>query len=210
MRYFSLALVLAVQVVSLSSQSAEAEGFKIRKDSLEQVDWFHGKRQVQIVDDDIEVHDLRRRRAPAPYVDINLAPVTYGVGDFPSGPAGLSSDSSLPTGGLRVGRPGTTAPPTWQTTLPQSGFGQSNIPSRRLPISNLQPGYSTGIHGQLMKPAKTDTLFPPTRIANRGDYIKPPVKTYAKYNASGDGMSQYNYRADVFGQIKPRGHLLAR
>ncbi len=49
----SLAIISGGLMVSISVPGAEAHGFKIRKDALEQVDWFHGKRQVQIVDDDI-------------------------------------------------------------------------------------------------------------------------------------------------------------
>lgn len=206
MKNISLALLLAVQVIPLALPAAHAEGFRIRKDSLEQVDWFHGKRQAQIIDDDMEVRDLRRRPTSSPYVEIQLAPLEAAPGYVTKGAAGLDRESSIPAGGLRSGGPNSSAPPAWKTSLPESGFGQSYIPSRRMSLPNLQPGYNTGVHANLMRQPKSETSYP-TRLANRGDYIKPPVKSYSNYNSPVTGTTQYNYRADVHGQIK-RGSLI--
>ena len=199
----SLSLVIGGLVVSIASPSAHADGFKIRKDSLEQVDWFHGKRQIQIVDDDIEVRDLRRRRAQAPYVEIHLNPVDAMPGYLTSGPAGTSPDSVIPNGGLRVGRgPRVSQAPSWKTTLPASGFGQSNIPTHQRQ-SVLQPGYNTGVHASLMQ-ARSAAHSPPARLANRGDYIKPPLKSYPRYGTANriNGSTQYCSSGSVYGQIK--------
>lgn len=206
----SLTLFLGGLVVSVAMPAAEAQGFKIRKDSLEQVDWFHDKRHVQIVDDDMEVHDLRRRKGQVPYVEIRLDPIDTTPGYAASGAAGTSADSSIPAGGLRVGQgPGTSAPPAWKTTLPESGFGQSYIPTRRQQMPVLPAGYNTGVHASLMQARSAAGSPPPTRLANRGDYIKPPLKTYPRYGAgsSGNGSTQYNYSGQVHGLIK-RGSLI--
>ncbi len=208
MKKISLAIISGGLMVSIFAPGAEAHGFKIRKDALEQVDWFHGKRQVQIVDDDIEVRDLRRRRDQAPYVEIRLDPIYTTAA--PTGAAGTSSDSTIPGRGLRIGQGSPISQtPSWKETLPQSGFGQSNIPTRHMPLSPLPPGYNTGVHASLMQArsaAAQDAA--PKRLANRGDYIKPPLKSYPRYNTgSGIGSDKYNYSGRVYGQIK-RGSLI--
>jgi len=208
MNKFTLAIVCGGIVVSVVTPAAHAQGFKIRKDSLEQVDWFHGKRQAQIVDDDMEIRDLRRRPTQAPYVEIRLAPIN----ETPElrGATGTSLDSSIPAGGLRIGQ-GNGVPPAWKTTLPESGFGQSYIPARRLQASGLQPGYNTGVHASLMQARSAATDSTPRRLAERGNYIKPPVKSYPRYNqaatGSGNGQTNYNSTSSVYGRIKP-GSLL--
>lgn len=205
MKKISVALILGAIVVSLAP-SAQAEGFKIRKDSLEQVDWFHGKRQVQIIDDDIEVHDLRRRRDSAPYVEIQLEPLDTIEA---AGAAGTSTDSTIPAGGLRGRSPKITSVPTWRSTLPQSGFGQSNIP-KRLTLRPLPAGYNTGVHAGILAGSSSDPIPAghPANSITRGGYIRPPVSHYLPYRAAVSGSTHVEQDVSVHGRLIPRGRLL--
>jgi len=209
MKRLSLVLVLSGLILPSVTSAAHAEGFQVRKNALEKVDWYHGRRQLQYVNENPTFRDFTEEDE-SPMVEIQLPERKSKQGYTLVGPGGSSPDSSIPRGGLRFEttmKP--TQQPSWMTTLPKSRFRQSNInPKSLVPKKALPAGYDTGIHGQLLTPiASTQPANAAQRLAHRGDYIKPPVKTYSTYNAIGTGNSGRTTKADCYGRIQ-RGDLL--
>ena len=117
----------------------------MKKGALQQSTWYKSNMQVQIVDDGPVVHDYR------------TAPKNDPGWQIPIGPAG-GDNGRIPEGGIPVGGDGgprqmRIAP----NSLPQSGFGGSNIPARGMGPANALPSTKMGGLGNAGQQQKTST-----------------------------------------------------
>ncbi|MBU6451995.1 MAG: hypothetical protein KGS72_09480 [Cyanobacteria bacterium REEB67] len=118
--------------LSTFTSAARAQGsVNVKKGQLQQTGWYKSNMQVQIVDDGPIVHDYRTAPAKDPGYQI------------PIGPAG-ADNGRIPEGGIPLGGDGPRQMRLAPNTLPQSGFGGSNIPARGMGPATALPGTKMG------------------------------------------------------------------
>src|SRR5438876_6581906 len=100
---------LALGIICFGSNAASAQGIKVKKDALEKVQWYHAPREIQILNEDPSVRDMRGGSADPGQITIPLG------GGGASGPRSGAMNPNLLNG------------------LPKATFGQSNIPAGGLP-----------------------------------------------------------------------------
>lgn len=119
-----LLLLLAASLPFTASPAEAQTVVNIKRDQLEQVKSHTAPRQIQILDENPRVTDLRHPRVPAPTYAIDIAPLTGSTH-----------------------QPGVIVLTPERTSLPQSGF-QSQIPSGGMTKPRL-PGTTMGGHGPI-------------------------------------------------------------
>ena len=111
----------------------------MRTDALEKVRWYNAPRQIQILNEDPVVKDLRTADQPARTIEIQLAPV----------PRQAGAAATLSPGGLQIGPANqmvrSAAPGSGPASLPKARLG-SNIPARSAGSgASLPKGNSTNM-----------------------------------------------------------------
>ena len=205
---FALHLALVASFITCAGlQPAHAQyaansggSIKIKKDALEQVTWFKGRRHIQIVDESAVVSDLRRAKDNG-VIEVNIPPA----------PKGSSAMSTIPAGGLKLPGAGTIL--VSLPALPSAGFG-SNIPALGVaPSKSLPKGLSTNmLAGRLaaeqaaLKPGSSQA---PLVVAHQS---RPTmVKSYGTYAPSAvTASASSSSTASVKGQLLQRRSLLDR
>jgi hypothetical protein len=172
-----LVAVSAVVALCLNSfgSAANAQGsVNVKKGQLQQTGWYKSNMQVQIVDDGPVVHDYRTAPANDPGFQI------------PVGPAG-ANNGRIPEGGIPLGDAGGPRMPRIErNTLPQSGFGSSNIPARGMGPATALPGTKMGGLGNQGAQQKTSTGVA-ARPIGRPQTVSQ-VASPASYGGSGGGQ----------------------
>jgi len=124
---------IAALCLNTFTTEAKAQGssVNVKKGQLQQTGWYKSNMQVQIVDDGPIVHDYRTAPSNDPGYQI------------PIGPAG-ANNGRIPEGGIPLGDGGPRQMRLERNTLPQSGFGPSNIPARGMGPANALPQTKMG------------------------------------------------------------------
>lgn len=127
-------IVLGACLAALSiSDAAYAQGsVNLKKGQLQQAGWYKSPLQVQILDDGPKVADYRTAPSNDNGFNIPIAPMGNNGGRIPEG--GLPFQTGSGPVQVRM----------QQNTLPQSGFGGSNIPARGMGPMTALPGTKMG------------------------------------------------------------------
>lgn len=106
--YIKVLPLLLLLSVGLSNSQALAQGgggYKIRKDALEKVQWYHAPREIQILDDRPVINDMRggQPSSMAP----SAAPMSLNGTPLNAAPLPKSGfgASNIPIGGFAAGKP---------------------------------------------------------------------------------------------------------
>jgi hypothetical protein len=188
-------MALVTTTLALAVLPANAQGFKIKTNALEKVDWYHAPKEYQILNAEPNVVDHRTGPATPDNFTINLG---------------------RPNAGGRVPGAGALVP---VSGLPKSGFG-SNIPAAGMAQQSGLPAASSTnmLAGKYAKPAtapaRPGSLLKSARSTPAAFSAPQPVKTAsygATYPSSGGafGSSTTKSTTSVSGVVK-RGTLLQK
>jgi hypothetical protein len=194
LRTWLFAITLVTGASFAVCDAAQAQGYKVKTDSLEKTTWFKSKRIIHIVDESPTVID--HRTAP-------VANDTYTVNVAPLAASGGGRNIVI------------SASPS---ALPKAGF-ESNVPLRSAAPANLPSAKSTNmLAGRFTPPAvaKPGSLLRKpigTGNGNQATNSKSTViATYApiKTPSAAIGGSLLNSSSNVHGKLVPRGQLLGK
>jgi hypothetical protein len=191
--------VLALCLNTFSSEAKAQTSVNVRKGQLEHATWYKSNTQLQIVDDGPIVHDYRTAPKNDPGFQIPIGPTGNGGGQ-------------IPEGGIPLGGDGPRQARMEQSSLPRSGFGPSNIPSRGMGPMNALPGTkmgglggngasgagnhaTTGVSARpILHPGINSATASPA--AYNGSYSGAPA---ANYGGGGGGSSSSDVRGKLLG-----------
>lgn len=186
-------LSVAFTLVFISPLQAQAQKANTKK--IDKVEWFHGRRQFQIIDERPEVHDFREAPSAPQQFDLPPGPQGFdGSGSY-NGPGSMGDGG--PGGGtapIQLGgpNPGYRNAPSALQSLPKSGFGrESNIPARGLGPKGPLPGVTTGVLGKLMTPVKGQGMSAggPKGMSGNRARAAAPAQSYSGGYGQGSGSS---------------------
>ncbi len=217
----------------LQMSPAQAQG-TVNKKALEKATFYQAPREIQIIDESPLIRDFRT--APAPEGSVMLPP---GPGAAPgvappsaSGGRGAGALGNSPGGGSNPGdiQPGQSIPGGrgYRTvspmvprmgSLPQSGFGGSNIPAGGMGPKGLLPGITTGVVGKVMAqnkgvpaPVHPMTGTPKGMAVNPGRTVgnsnAPAAASYSGGYGTGTGNSYGGSASRTESMV--RGSLLGK
>ncbi len=195
---YLLLLVTILSGVSIASaQQAQAQGFKIKKDQLDKVEYYKAPRQIQILDNRPRIRDFREPEVNQQYI-INVPPAPAAVAQTQV----INVPGVQGSGGTMMNVP----------NLPQSGFG-SNIPSGgTLKPGGLASGNSTNRLLGTYKPpaaAKPTPAKLPVKSPRPGQILiaQPPTVMVVPRPSSGAVSGGMNSSAEVHGTVQKRSLL---
>lgn len=195
----SYLLLLTALLSSMSlaeAQQAQAQGFKIKKDQLDKVEYYKAPRQIQILNEGPRVRDFRQPEVNQNYI-INVPPNPKAVTQTQV----INAPGVQASGGTMMSVP----------NLAPAGFG-SNIPiGGTFKPGGLASGNSTNRLSGTYKPK------PAARKQSQGTTARPrqalvlaqPEAAMVVPRPSGGSISGGERSSvEVYGTIKKRGALL--
>lgn len=211
------ALLIALVQPAIFAPAAFAQGATVNNNALERSRWYTAPREIHVLDERPVVRDFREapvrpgQTAIPPGPGAIGGPGAGGIGDVGGG---TGINPTIPAGGLPI--PGGTGPgyrsdPTGMSTLPQSGFGGTNIPARGMGPRGILPGVSTGVVGKIMnqnnhiKQSSAPAKGLSAKGASGGGKASGPP-TIASYGNYGNNPNAYGDSLNV--QKHVRGYLL--
>lgn len=192
-------LFSACQTVALADPQAGSGSYRIDKNSLEQVKPFQARRQLQIVDEDPILNDLRRRPQAANKIIVNVAPLapepgkTFVYGD-PQ--AGGSGSGVIP---LSSQNPNLNS----LQDLPDAGFTRYFNPNKFQGNRNLPNGQTIGMHPTTGTPVAQRTVNGKLHPGTSPLTAVPQIQKYANYTQAVGGYSSGGTRVktDATGKL---------
>jgi hypothetical protein len=172
----------AVSIVQIASP-AFADNLKLPEHYLQPVEWYHHRPQVQILNTDPIVSDLRRPQEHTVY-SINVAPPPQSI--IHQININLPSPDASPPGALNTSHPGFTS-----NILPNSGL-----------VRPLAPGQKTGSLpplGSLIKQTALKTHAVPLTAARPPAQAQPLTSRYKSETFS--GSSNQLVKTEAIGKV---------
>lgn len=167
-------MAILATTLSVCGEARAQQSVNLKKGQLQQASWYKSPLQVQILDDGPKVNDYRQAPANDPGYNIPIAPIGNNGGRIPEG--GLPFQTGSGPVMARMG----------QNTLPQSGFGPSNIPARGMGPAGALPQTKMGGLGAQYAASqqKTNTGVSARPLLNKPAAGARAVATPASYGSS--------------------------
>lgn len=199
-------LLLLATILSTASiagaQQAQAQGFQVKKNQLDKVEFYHHPPEIQILNEDPTIKDFRKREVQKQYL-INVGPGPQPVQTTEV----INVPGASQSGGMN---------PVGLSRLQPAGFG-SNIPAGgTFKPSSLPNGASTN---RLMgtykpqaaakpSPSKVNSAAKPSQARTAAPQAVMIVPRPAASGGSTSGGTTTS--SDVYGTVQKRGSLLQR
>ncbi len=188
--------------------------------ALEKARFYNAPRQIDILDDRPVIRDFREAPTAPGQIGLPNGPGANrggagagGVGDLGGG---SGANTTIPGGGLPLqggSGPAYRTAPGGLGTLPQSGFGGTNIPARGLGPRGILPGVNQSVVGKVMNQSKQVSQAAAANRAKalsvRGPSAGPTKPSAPSVNSYGGyGNSPTAYGSGNRTEQKVRGYLL--